>query len=809
MSTLLRLLLILSFVALGLGLAVAVITTDFSAASSALTQLAQRTTPEQNPTPPAVETPKPLEHDKQDNPAGLLTLPSDLQWPADSRGSLRGAPNNPLRVAPAQLAIDPFADALPSEPPAESELPSQTPIDDGWRAVDAHVSDGPADTAQPSNVVAAPQAAPATSARLKPLNADSPPPANPAPTTTGQTLATSPVANNPPAVRPTTATATPAQPVAARLPSPSGEGDGKLDINIPDTDIREVLELLSRSGNLNILASKSVTGTVKASLTGVDIDTALKAILRSTGYQARREGDFVYVGTPEDFKVMDRSVDRIGTRVYRPNYVTAAELQTLVTPMLTPTVGTVSVSSAADVGIASDADASGGNNFAGADVVLVRDFEAVLAQVDQVFEEVDRQPLQVSIEAMILSVSLSDETKIGVDWELLRNKQHLRVVFGSPLATAVDDMDISNNGGLRVGFLDSSLAAFLEALETVGETHVISSPRLMCLNKQRAEIHIGEERGYVSTTVTETAATQSVEFLEVGTQLRLRPFISNDGLIRLEIHPELSTGTVEVSENFTLPNKAVTQVTSNVMVRDGATLVIGGLLREDLESNSTQIPLLGSLPYIGPLFRHQTDKTSRDEIIVLITPRIVWEPKFNCEGEYADCEFHMQHGVMADKMSHVSRVYYGRRYKRMAKAAWVAGDAHAALRYANMSIQFNRLDREAIQLRTQIVANSPYGDKAVDWHLKEGLIPWTDPIAGKKQSNWVLDELHGPHTHLGQEPAPIYPQGQSGERSDLVIPEIVVPPEVIEAPEGEVLPDAQPPQGFVDPQELVVPEESP
>jgi type IV pilus assembly protein PilQ len=604
-----------------------------------------------------------------------------------------------------------------------------------------------------------------------------------------------------------TATATPARTIATS-PVPPGEGDGMLDINIPDTDIREVLELLSRAGNLNILASKNVTGTVKASLTGVDIDTALKAILRSTGYQARREGGFVYVGTAEDFQAMDHSLDRVGTRVYRPNYISAAELQTLVTPMLTPTIGSVSVSSAADVGIAADNNGAGGNSFAGAEVVLVRDYEAVLAQVDQVFEEVDRQPLQVSIEAMILSVSLSDETKIGVNWELLRNHQHIRFAFGSPLTTDVADMDLTNNSGLKVGFLDSSLASFLDALETVGETNVISSPRVMCLNKQRAEIHIGEQRGYVSTTVTETAATQSVEFLEVGTQLRLRPFISNDGLVRLEIHPELSTGTVEVTNNFTLPNKTVTQVTTNVMVRDGATLVIGGLLREDLETTTTQIPLLGSLPYVGPLFRNETGKTNRDEIIVLITPRIVWEPKFNCEGEYADCEFHQQHAVMADKMSHVSRVYYGRRYKRLAKAAWVAGDALAALRLVNMSIHFNSLDREATQLRSQIVANSPYGDRTVDWHLKEGLVPWTHPFAGKRLNNWVLDELHGPHTPLGQEPAPIQQQGQTGARTELVVPELAVPQEVIEAPQGEPLPDVEPPAGVDNPQELLVPEEA-
>ncbi len=816
MSSISRLLLVVLFVAIGLGLAAGVIVSltprdieiasfNTEAVTSQATSVAlrQQQSPAQSAAPDA-------------------TAPNELLWPPSVRVPQPSVSGNPLRIAPAQLANDPWAEELPRKTPGElldKSAPLPAVVDDGWRAVVAprrieqpkSTDELLSDLNPPENSTAKARAAsapPATTVNIVPKNVDAAPttaPLVPAAQPTTVTSATAPVAETPPTRA--VATATPARNVVTS-PAPVGEGDGMLDINIPDSDIREVLELLSRAGNLNILASRNVTGTVKASLSGVDIDTALKAILRSTGYQARREGNFVYVGTAEDFKAMDHTDDRIGTRVYRPNYVTAAELQTLITSMLTPTIGSVSVSSASDVGIGSDATASGGNNFAGAEVVLVRDFEAILAQVDQIFEEVDRQPLQVSIEAMILSVSLSDETKIGVDWELLRNREHLRVVFGAPLTTAVGDMQVGNNGGLKVGFLDTSLAAFLDALETVGETNVISSPRLMCLNKQRAEIHIGEERGYVSTTVTETASTQSVEFLEVGTQLRLRPFISNDGLVRLEIHPELSTGTVEVSENFTLPNKTVTQVTTNVMVRDGATLVIGGLLREDLESNSTQIPLLGSLPYVGPLFRRTTDKTSRDEIIVLITPRIVWEPKFNCEGEYANCEFHQQHAVMADKMSHVSRVYYGRRYKRLAKAAWVAGDAQGALRFVNMSIQFNRLDREAVQLRSQIVANSPYGDQTIDWHLKEGLVPWTHPFAGKRLNNWVLDELHGPHTPLGQERAPVHQQGQSGPTSQLVMPQLALPQEIIEVPPGEPLPDVTPPTGIGDTQELVVPEEA-
>ena len=148
----------------------------------------------------------------------------------------------------------------------------------------------------------------------------------------------------------------------------------------------------------------------------------------------------------------------------------------------------------------------------------------------------------------------------------------------------------------------------------------------MVLNKQRTEILIGDKKGYISTTVTETSSTQTVDFLQTGVQLRLRPFVSRDGLIRMEVHPELSDGNVTVQGNFTLPNETVTEVTSNVMVRDGCTVVIGGLLRDQKTVSTQAVPFLGSLPYVGFLFRDQTEGTAREELIVLLTPRIVYDP---------------------------------------------------------------------------------------------------------------------------------------------------------------------------------------
>jgi len=532
------------------------------------------------------------------------------------------------------------------------------------------------------------------------------------------------------------------------------EGDGKLSIHIQNADIREVLDLLSEQGNLNILAGKEVQGKVSATLTGVDIDSALDAILKSTGFVSRREGKFIFVGTPEEFTTLDR-----------PNYVTAVELQKLIQPILTEKIGVVGVSTPAQVGIATDSNTAGGNSFSGGDVVVVRDYEAVLAQVDQMVREVDVRPLQVHIEAMILSVHLKDSDKFGVNWQLLRDKPNIKFSIGAPLQSLADFT--FEKGTLKFGFLDSSLGAFLDALETIGDTNVIATPRLMVLNKQRAEIQIGEKKGYVSTTVTETSSTQAVEFLDIGALLRLRPFISTDGLIRMEVHPELSDGSVDVVNNFTLPNKSLTQVTTNIMVRDGCTVIIGGLMRENLATTTSQVPVIGNLPLLGPLFRSKQESVERHEVLVLITPHIVYEPGTCREGEKEAGEFHRRESLYADKMSPLGKRSIGRRYFRLAQSAYAAGDRDTALRFAEMSVHFDPLNRAAIDLRSDIWLGKPCGDHTLQGPPPNG--PAVNPLEGQQMADWLLEDLERAPLVPAPPAHPLDP-GQPGHHQDMLRP---------------------------------------
>jgi len=550
-------------------------------------------------------------------------------------------------------------------------------------------------------------------------------------------------------------------------------GDEHLVLNIHDTDLRQVLELLSEQGGLNILASPSVQGKVSASLRDVDVNSALDAILKSTGFIARREGKLIFVGTPEEFNQMRTSLDRVGIRVYRLNYTNAKEIQNLLTPLLTPSVGKVTVTSPADVGIAVNSAAAGGDNFAANEAVLVQDYEAVLCQMDQIVREIDRKPLQVAIEAVIINVTLNDSNTLGVDFQFLRDQDTIRFATGTPRQNplegagtpdgqggSVGEFKFSPNGGLQFAFLDSTLGAFINAVETLGDVNVVAHPRLLCLNKQRAEILIGAQIGYVTTNVTQTFSTQSVSFLDVGTQLRLRPYISQDGTIRMEVHPEISDGTVNAAG---IPSKNVTQVTTNVMCHDGATVVIGGLMQESMQTDTRQVPVIGGMPIIGPLFRTKAEKIVRREILVLLTPRIIYDHEANEEGQAANAEGHRIQDVVDDEATLLSRTYQSRLLVTRAQNEMARGELTRAWRTAQIAVHFNPNNHNAVALRDELEARigrktlRSTGDSATlpPTTLGPQLFADPAPIDGEVLPPWLFEALPGQPAPL---PPPLHPR---------------------------------------------------
>lgn len=243
------------------------------------------------------------------------------------------------------------------------------------------------------------------------------------------------------------------------------------------------------------------------------------------------------------------------------------------------------------------------------------------------------------IEATILRASLRETDELGIDFNTLggidfRSLNSIspgvtdiatgvvpQAQLDNPSTTVRTDFNANvSGGGFTFGLITNQVSVFVRALEAITDVTVMANPKVLALNKQRGEVIVGRRDGYLTTTVTETAAVQTVEFLETGTQLIYRPFIGDDGWVRMEIHPEDSNGGLTAAD---LPFEETTEATTNIMVRDGQTIVIGGLFRERTTSAKDQVPFLGSIPGLGVLFQRTADDTSREEVIILLTVHVL------------------------------------------------------------------------------------------------------------------------------------------------------------------------------------------
>lgn len=451
-------------------------------------------------------------------------------------------------------------------------------------------------------------------------------------------------------VPPSTTQAAIVTPNAAQQSVPESSHEPLITLHVDNIEVSKVMEMVSRQAKiLNILVSPGVTGTVTLDLRDKTVDETLRIIARQCRLSVRREKDVIYISTLAESLLVEE--DDLPVRVYRLNYVKSTDVQKMVMPLLSKK-GKFTNSPDSDIGLASDAVAAGekakdvkagGNAMAGGEIVIVQDYEQILKTIDRIIAEIDVQPIQVLIEAIIVSVKLNKGMELGVNFALLDGAGRAVGVAGSGTAInaaagftpasvlAAGGMlkgtpftgTAETNPGLKFGFVDQNTTGFIRALETMGETKVLACPRLLVLNKQRAEIHLGDKLGYATTTQTQTSTVQTVQFQDVGTQLRLRPFVSSDGMVRLEVRPERSSGIIDADG---IPQVNSAQVTSNVMVPDGATIVIGGLMESEVTRTWKGLPFLSRLPWVGYLFRETEDEVKKKELVVILTPRI-WRPE--------------------------------------------------------------------------------------------------------------------------------------------------------------------------------------
>jgi type IV pilus assembly protein PilQ len=534
--------------------------------------------------------------------------------------------------------------------------------------------------------------------------------------------------------------ATPVDPAAAKADLPKGQSVkvssfGQIDLHVKDLELSKVLQLLSIQSRRNIIASKSVAGAVSADLYGVDFYEALDAILHANGMGYVEKGNFVYVYTAQEIKTIADAERKMASRMVRLNYISAADAAAFVQPMLSQG-GSIAVNSAATPGFSPTISDGGANTFAHPDTLIIRDFPEVTDEIFRIVKDLDIRPKQVMVEATVLQADLKEKNEFGVDVSILIDTDLTKfasplnvvdsvlggnVVGGSPTSSTYNNLGnnttmqtgVGNTnaaGGTKVGILNKNVSAFVRALDEVTDTTVLAKPKLLVLNRQKADLLVGQKLGYLSTTATSTTSTQTVEFLEVGTKLALRPFISDDGFIRMELKPAISDGkTVPQGTGGTvIPEENTQEVTTNVLVRSGQTIILGGLFKENTTVTRRQTPFLGDIPFLGAAFKGQEDDHKRSEVIFLITPTVLKDQSLYAAGEKVKDSIESARLGARQELLPWSRTKLTASHVRNAQEAAGKGERDKAIWSVNMALSLDPTFVEAIKLREELTGQKTY-----------------------------------------------------------------------------------------------------
>lgn len=468
--------------------------------------------------------------------------------------------------------------------------------------------------------------------------------------------------------------------IAESIDSPEGE---RISLDLKGMDVVEVLKTLAAKGNMNLIIGANVRGRVTMFLKDVDVKEAFEIILLANSLAIEKRDDIIYVMTQKEYtelygreygdtkeakiiqlryakvetvaKALNQIKTKVGkiitddasntvviidvpaacehamrliakldkpmvTKVFELSYAKAEDIKEKIREFLTKDVGVIQVDERTNK-------------------IVITDMESKIYEIEQVIHAFDSKLSQVLIDAKIVEITLSDAYKLGVDWEGVLNdlqKRLFPLMQNNPI-TVTGSFNLASAGSLtpgvevRIGeFGEGDYAAMIQALQTVGDTNLLSSPRITVLNNQEAKILVGSSTPYATNTVTQGTSTTTtgtdLQFLDIGVKLFVTPTINSSGYVTVKIKPEISSqsGTYKYGSPETeVPIVSTTQAETIVTVKDGATVIIAGLIKDERSGEVSKIPFLGDIPFFGAAFRKTDNTVQKKELVIFLTPRII------------------------------------------------------------------------------------------------------------------------------------------------------------------------------------------
>jgi len=299
--------------------------------------------------------------------------------------------------------------------------------------------------------------------------------------------------------------------------------------------------------------------------------------------------------------------------VYNLENRSAAELAPVLTEMLTELAN-------------EDGGAVQGNARIVADdtknAVIVWGNDTEQENLARLIASLDSTPVQVLLESTIAEVSLNDELEFGLRWFFENNDNS--AIFSN----ASDGAVAPNFPGLSLLFNGATPTAAINALNSITDVNVVSSPSLLVLDNQEAELQIGDQVPIATQQVRDTGnvsapVVNTISFRDTGIILGVKPRVSSSGQVILEIEQEVSSVSNTTTSGIDSPTIAQRRIKTSVIVSDGQTIALGGLIQESNNRTNTQVPGASDVPILGALFRDRSDTVAKTELLILITPRVI------------------------------------------------------------------------------------------------------------------------------------------------------------------------------------------
>jgi len=388
--------------------------------------------------------------------------------------------------------------------------------------------------------------------------------------------------------------------------------DGRrMSLDVQGADVQTVLRSLAEFSGKNIVASKEVKGEVTLRLRNVPWRHALDIVLKSQGLGMVETGQTIVISNLETLRKEElerNSAARnqeellpLETRILPINYANGKEMKMSVEKTLTKR-GHIEVDDRSNA-------------------LIVTDISDKLDQVDAMVRNLDTRTPQVEIVARLVDVDASATRDLGIDWGV-----HHMDLFDAGVSENVDihAADVTNPAGVaKIGTIKGfgSVEATLQALETQNKANIISNPRITTVNNREASVVVGKQ---IPLIVQDFAGNAVTQMTTIGIKLSVTPHINTGNRITMDVHPEVS----DLASQATVQGGIIINTTmadTRVMVNDGETAVIGGLIRSNESTTKRGIPVLMDIPLLGNLFRSNSTTHQKRELLIFVTPKILGE----------------------------------------------------------------------------------------------------------------------------------------------------------------------------------------